>query len=626
MDLELDNCKKIYILGISGLYHDSAAALICDGSIIAAAQEERFSRIKHDSRIPKRAIEYCLKEAAIKPSEIYAVVYYDQPFITFERFYQNLNAVSTKEAKRLLSGSFSNLYRKKLWVHELIRDTLDGLGIYGKLLTTKHHISHAASAFYPSPYNKAIIMTVDGVGEWTTTAIGVGNGTDIEIKEEIRYPHSLGLLYSAFTYYCGFKVNSGDYKFMGLAPYGHPRFVDRIKEKIIDIKEDGSFRLNLDYFDYHKGGTMVNEERFNSLFGGERRKPESMITQREMDIASSVQLITEEIIIKIAKYAKDKYGDGIDSLVMAGGVALNCVANGKLQKEKIFKNIWIQPAAGDAGGALGAALYTYYKYLGNERHPYENDSQNGSFLGPSYSNDMVKRFLESKQYPFHFYSKEETLIDAITRELCNKKIIGMFRGRMEYGPRALGNRSIIADCRSEDMQSRINLKIKYRESFRPFAPIVLKDRQQEYFDLDCESPYMLKVGNVKQDHRKNFDLDKLLKTNNGDMLRVVSKARSDIPAVTHVDFSARIQSIDKRRNPFMHRLLSAYDKLTGCPVLVNTSFNVRGEPIVCSVEDAYACFMRTDMDVLVIENYILIKDEQPEYIEKDDWRLKYELD
>jgi carbamoyltransferase len=464
------------------------------------------------------------------------------------------------------------------------------------------------------------------VGEWTTTAIGLGDGNTIRLLEELKYPHSLGLLYSAFTYFCGFKVNSGDYKFMGLAPYGHPIYYDLIKNNMIDVKEDGSYRLNLEYFDYYRGKTMINEEKFSELFGGGRRMPESKITQREMDIAASVQLITEEIIILLAKHAKLVAGSDIENLVIAGGVGLNCVANGKLQKSGIFKNIWIQPAAGDAGGSLGAALYVYYSYYNNQRHVEQPDSQQGSLLGCKSSMDEITAYLDLIKAPYHVVDDESKLYDKIADDLENDKIIGLAWGRMEFGPRALGNRSIIADCRSPYMQSRINLKIKYRESFRPFAPIVLEDRRTEYFDLPCDSPYMLKVGNVLEHRRKPFDIDKLMDENKGDMLKVISQPRSDIPAVTHVDYSARIQTVDEYRNPRLYKLMKAYEKRTGCAVLVNTSFNVRGEPIVCSPKDAYECFMRTDMDVLVLENAILYKEEQPEFQDKVDWREKYALD
>ncbi len=615
----------MYILGVSGLYHDSAAALICDGEIIAAAQEERFTRVKHDARIPVNAMRYCLEQAGITSEDLETVVYYDQPLLTLDRFLKNALALG-EGAGNLVERTYPNLFSWKLWIHKQIEAAIGSLGKQGKLLVTKHHISHAASAFYPSPYEKAVVLTIDGVGEWTTTAIGVGDRNNLTLYEEIKYPHSIGLLYSAFTYFCGFKVNSGDYKFMGLAPYGKPVYYDVIKEKMIDIKKDGSYRLNLDFFDYYKGGTMINEGRFSELFGGGRRQPESRITQREMDIAASVQKITEEMILLLARHAKEKYGEGVDNLCIAGGVALNCVANGKLQKAGIFKNIWIQPAAGDAGGALGAALYVYYAYYRKERIPEAQDSQKGSLLGPTFSTGEIRRYLEEHQCPYHQYEDRKEKAVLLAKLLSEEKIIGVAQGRMEFGPRALGNRSILADCRSPYMQSRINLKIKYRESFRPFAPLVLAEKEAEYFDLPCDSPYMLKVGDVQPNRRKPFDLDGLLSDRDGDMLQVVSEPRSDIPAVTHVDYSARIQTVDQERNPELHRILSEYEKLTGCAVLVNTSFNVRGEPIVCTPKDSYECFMRTDMDVLVLEDLVLYKEEQPEFVETEDWREKYALD
>ncbi len=615
----------MYILGVSALYHDSAACIIKDGEIIAAAQEERFSRVKHDSSIPVEAINYCIREARITCEQLEAVVYYDQPIFTLDRFLQNTIALGA-ESSDLIHFTYKSIFAQKLWIHKLIFDVVGRLGKSNKLLVAKHHISHAASAFYPSPYEKAVIITVDGVGEWTTTAIGIGHGSKIQLLEEIQYPHSLGLFYSAFTYFCGFKVNSGDYKFMGLAPYGTPEYYQLIKDHMIDIKEDGSYRLNLAFFDFYKGKTMINESRFSELFSGGRRRPESRITQREMNIAASVQKIVEEIIILMARHAKNKYGDGIDHLVMAGGVALNCVANGKLQKENIFKNIWIQPAAGDAGGAVGAALYAYYEMFGGKRVVNSVDSQKGSLLGPCFSNADIKGFLIGNKYSFHEFDTDEECLAEAARLAADEKIVGLFRGRMEFGPRALGNRSIIADCRSPYMQSRINMSIKYRESFRPFAPIVLAEKSYEYFDLECESPYMLKVGNVHKERREPFDLKELLELYGGDMLKVVSEPRSDIPAVTHVDYSARIQSVDKFRNPGLYFLLETYERLTGYGVLVNTSFNVRGEPIVCSPFDAYKCFMRTDMDILVLENFILYKEEQPVFDEECDWREQYELD
>lgn len=615
----------MYILGISGLYHDSAAALVCDGKIVAAAQEERFTRIKHDAHMPVNAIKYCMEQGKVTASELDAVVYYDQPVLTLERFLKNALALGDS-AGSLVDRTYQSMFSHKLWIHKQIEEVIGSLGKHGKLLVSKHHISHAASAFYPSPYKEAVIITVDGVGEWTTTAVGIGRNNHLELCEEICYPHSIGLLYSAFTYFCGFKVNSGDYKFMGLAPYGHPVYYDVIKEKMLDIKDDGSYRLNLSYFEFYSGGTMINEEKFAEIFHGGRRKPESKITQREMDIAASVQLLTEEIIISLARYAKEKYGAGINNLVIAGGVGLNCVANGKLQKAGIFDDIWIQPAAGDAGGALGAALYAYYMYFGNGRVLEETDSQQGSLLGPCFSTIEIKEYLDKLKIPYYMCKTPDERSNIVAQLLADEKIIGLFQGRMEFGPRALGNRSIIADCRSPYMQSRINLKIKYRESFRPFAPIVLSEKSKEYFDLPCDSPYMLKVGNVKEKRRLDFELDKVLSESCGDMLKVVSQPRSDISAVTHVDYSARIQTVDKQKNPGLYNIMEAYYENTGCAVLVNTSFNVRGEPIVCDPVDAYKCFMRTDIDVLVLEDIILYKEEQPVFEENENWREKYALD
>ena len=492
-----------------------------------------------------------------------------------------------------------------------------------KIVVCEHHISHAASAFFPSPFKEAVFITLDGVGEWTTTAIGVGRGTELDIKEEIRFPHSLGLLYSAFTYFCGFKVNSGDYKFMGLAPYGEPIYENVIREKLIDIKEDGSFRLNLDYFDFQYGRAMTND-KFADLFGGKRRVPESEITKREMDIAASAQKVIEDIVIRIVKHTKKTFGQQIDNLVLAGGVALNCVANGKIKDAEIFKNIWIQPAAGDAGGSLGCALYAAYQNK-EVRDVDVFDSQRGSYLGVCYPSETIQKYLNENEYFYHQY-KEEKLYSKIADELNNGKVIGLFHGRMEFGPRALGNRSIIADARSEEMQVRLNKKIKFRESFRPFAPSVLLEDAKEYFELDGESPYMLLVEKVCSNKRVASHVQSDLQKFNNNMLEIVKQKRSDIPAVTHVDYSARIQTVTEDRNPYYYRLLKAFKEKTGCSVIVNTSFNVRGEPIVCTPKNAYECFMRTDMDILVLEDCILYKDEQPKWKDKEDWRKLYVLD
>ncbi len=614
----------MYVMGISALYHDSAAAIIKDGEIIAAAQEERFTRIKHDKSIPRNAMQYCLREAGISAAELDAIVYYDNPVLTTERFIENLKYTG-KDSKDLLNFSYDSIFKDKLWVHKLIEQELNGLGVNGKLYVTEHHIAHAASAFFPSPYDRAAIITMDGVGEWATTTLGCGNGNNIQLLKEIDYPHSLGLLYSAFTYFCGFKVNSGDYKLMGLAPYGVPLYYDLIKEHLIEIKADGSYKLNLDYFDFQFGRAMTND-RFAALFGGPRREPESVITKREMDIAASVQKVLEEVMLLTVSHIKQLVGKEVQNLVLAGGVALNCVANGKILKENIFKNIWIQPAAGDAGGALGAALFYYYQYCENTRvSDGIHDKQKGSYLGPSFSLEEIKEYLNCNKYLYHEYKKQE-LFDKIAELIDEQKVIGLFEGRMEYGPRALGNRSIIGDARSSEMQSKLNLKIKYRESFRPFAPSVLVERASDYFELDVESPYMLLCADVRAGLRKEFDLDISIAESHDNLLPVVNIARSEIPAVTHVDYSARIQTVSEDRNSNYYCIIKALEKKTGCGVIINTSFNVRGEPIVCTPEDAYKCFMRTDMDVLVLENIVLYKDEQPSWKEEKDWRCEYALD
>lgn len=615
----------MFILGISALYHDAAAALIKDGEIIAAAQEERFTRKKHDMRLPVNAIHYLMEHAGISHEDLECVVYYDNPMLTLDRFAHNLLALG-KDAETLWDNTYFSMFGEKMWIHDSLKQVVGGLGKRGKLLVAEHHVSHAASAFYPSPFQDAVILTIDGVGEWATTTIGIGTGNKLELKEEIDYPHSLGLLYSAFTYFCGFKVNSGDYKFMGLAPYGKPVYYNLLKKEIIEVKPDGSYKLNLEYFDYYKGGTMINEEKFSKLFNGPRRMQESEITKREMDIAASVQMLIEEIIIKIVRHAKEKYGQGIDNLVLAGGVALNCVANGKILKEKIFDNIWIQPAAGDAGGAVGSALYAYYSLYGNQRIVLGTDSQKGSYLGPAFSNRAIQDYLDHNKFPYHYFEGQEEFYNRVGEELCKGKVIGLFHGAMEFGPRALGNRSIIADPRSAQMQSKLNLKIKYRESFRPFAPAVLEERYQDYFEISASSPYMLLVDEVKKERQLPFDLDEFLTEENTNLLPIINKPRSDIPAVTHVDYSARIQTVSKERNPNFYHIIKAFEKLSGCGVVVNTSFNVRGEPIVCTPREAYECFMRTEMDVLILENCILYKEEQPTFIDSENWRKKYELD
>ena len=610
------------VLGISALYHDAAAALVIDGDIVAAVQEERFTRKKHDLALPVNAIDYCLKEANIGKEEVDIVAFYDNPIMTMDRFLQNIVAAG-EDSKDIIERNFDSMFSKKIWIKNQV-DFILGENDKRKFLVCQHHMSHAASAFFPSPYKEAIIITLDGVGEWATTTIGIGKDKKIELCEEIRFPHSIGLLYSAFTYFCGFKVNSGDYKFMGLAPYGMPKYEDIIREKLIDIKEDGSFRLNLDYFDFQYGRTMTND-KFAELFGGPRREPESLITQREMDIAASAQKVVEDIILRLVRHAKDKYGCGIDNLVLAGGVALNCVANGKIKNEGIFENMWIQPAAGDAGGALGSALYASYMYADIERKVEAGDSQKGSYLGPEYSVAEIEKWLREREYPFHQY-KGESIYDEIAEKLVEGKVIGLFQGRMEFGPRALGNRSIIADARSEEMQVKLNLKIKFRESFRPFAPSVLFEDANLYFEIDCESPYMLLVENVQESRRVISKVQNELDKYEGNMLEIVKQKRSDIPAVTHVDYSARIQTVTKEKNEYYYRLIKAFKEKTGCGVIVNTSFNVSGEPIVCTPQEAYDCFMRTQMDVLVLENMILYKEEQPIFEDNIDWKSKFELD
>ena len=610
------------VLGISALYHDAAAALVIDGDIVAAVQEERFTRKKHDLALPVNAIDYCLKEANIGKEEVDIVAFYDNPIMTMDRFLQNIVAAG-EDSKDIIERNFDSMFSKKIWIKNQV-DFILGENDKRKFLVCQHHMSHAASAFFPSPYKEAIIITLDGVGEWATTTIGIGKDKKIELCEEIRFPHSIGLLYSAFTYFCGFKVNSGDYKFMGLAPYGIPKYEDIIREKLIDIKEDGSFRLNLDYFDFQYGRTMTND-KFAELFGGPRREPESLITQREMDIAASAQKVVEDIILRLVRHAKDKYGCGIDNLVLAGGVALNCVANGKIKNEGIFENMWIQPAAGDAGGALGSALYASYMYADIERKVEAGDSRKGSYLGPEYSVAEIEKWLREREYPFHQY-KGESIYDEIAEKLVEGKVIGLFQGRMEFGPRALGNRSIIADARSEEMQVKLNLKIKFRESFRPFAPSVLFEDANLYFEINCESPYMLLVENVQESRRVISKVQNELDKYEGNMLEIVKQKRSDIPAVTHVDYSARIQTVTKEKNEYYYRLIKAFKEKTGCGVIVNTSFNVRGEPIVCTPQEAYDCFMRTQMDVLVLENMILYKEEQPIFEDNIDWKSQFELD
>lgn len=603
------------ILGISAYYHDSAACLIKDGEIIAAAQEERFTRIKHDHNFPKRAIQFCLDYGKVKIDDLDAVAFYDKPIIKFNRILETYLSYPGKGLKSFLM-SMPLWLKEKLWMQDLISSELN---YKGKILFPEHHESHAASAFYPSGFRRAAFLTIDGVGEWATSSFGVGNENKIEILYELHYPHSLGLLYSAFTYFTGFKVNSGEYKVMGLAPYGEPKYVDKIYNHLIDLKEDGSFKMNMEYFNYNTGLTMTNE-KFAELFDGPARKPETNLTQREMDLARSLQDVTEEIMIRMARHVKkvtnEKY------LCLAGGVALNCVGNGKLLRENIFDDIWIQPAAGDAGGALGSALATYYMYFDSKLIEKNNrDVQHGSYLGTEYSDEQIEKFLEKHKIPAHKVSQEE-LIEKISDEISDGKIIGWFNGRMEFGPRALGARSIIGDARNPEMQKKMNLKIKFRESFRPFAPTVLAEKVSDWFELDRESPYMLLVAEVKKE--KQFPMTEEQKKLWG--IEKLNIVRSEIPAVTHVDYSARVQTINKKDNPVYHRLIERFYEKTGCPVIVNTSFNVRGEPIVESPLDAYKCFMRTEIDILTLGNFILYKEEQPEFHDEIDWKQKYELD
>jgi carbamoyltransferase len=610
------------ILGIAAFYHDSAAAIIRGGEIIAAAQEERFSRKKHDPRFPAHAIDYCLEEAFIDPSELDAVVFYDNPLLTFDRLVKNLLTVAPSGLEQWTKAS-----RSFLGVKAVVREQLRrSLGTDVKLLFCDHHMAHAAAAFYPSPFAEAAILTVDGVGEWATLALGHGQENRVELLKEIHYPHSLGLLYSAMTYYCGFKVNSGEYKLMGLAPYGEPVYADAIREHLIDVKEDGSFRLNTKYFGFMERNTMTNEA-FDELFGGPPRAPESRITRREMDLAASVQTVVEDVMLKLVREAARLTGS--KRLVLAGGVALNCVANGKILRSGLFEDIWIQPAAGDAGSAIGAALLANHHYFEEPRslNPSGRDSQKGSYLGPAYSSAEVRSFLDRRSYPYKRVADAHERAAEIARALADGLIVGYMAGRMEFGPRALGARSILGDPRRKETQSVMNLKIKYRESFRPFAPAVLAEKAHEYFELETESPYMLLVAPVRESRRKAMNLDGFESGDDEDMLAIVNQARSDIPAVTHVDYSARVQTVHPEDKPDFYRLIKEFDRLTGYPVVVNTSFNVRGEPIVCTPQDAYRCFMRTEMELLVMEDCLLWKSEQPEFKEANgDWRALYELD
>ena len=591
------------ILGISAFYHDSAAALVVDGRIVAAAQEERFTRKKHDPGFPIHAIEYCLAEAGLNPEDLDYVGFYDKPLLKFERLLETYLSYAPV-------GFRSFLQAMPLWLRQklhLPREMSKGLGgkFRKRYVFTEHHESHAASAFFPSPFEEAAILTLDGVGEWATASFGSGQGNRIHLTHELRFPHSLGLLYSAFTYYCGFRVNSGEYKLMGLAPYGEPVYADRILENLLDLKEDGSFALDMSYFNYCQGLTMTSR-KFHKLFDGDPRAPETPIAKREMDIAASIQKVTEDVVLRCADHLHKT--TGMKNLCLAGGVALNCVGNGRILRESAFENVWIQPAAGDAGGALGVALFIWYQLLGNPRTAVLPDGQQGSLLGPKADDAETREYLESAGAKYRRFSDEDELCDYVAGKMADEKVVGFMQGRMEFGPRALGGRSIIGDARSKTMQSVMNLKIKFRESFRPFAPSVLRNRVQDYFEMrdNEDSPYMLLVAPVRKDKRTDSGSAGNLKG-----LDKLKEIRSVVPAITHVDYSARVQTVDPERSPRYHRLIQAFEKRTGCGVIINTSFNVRGEPIVCTPEDAYRCFMSTNMDVLVIDEFVLLKEEQP---------------
>ena len=607
------------ILGISAYYHDSAAALVRNGQIVAAAQEERFTRKKHDSSFPAHAVDYCLREANLALEDVDYVAFYDKPLLKFDRLLETYLAFAP-------DGFASFRKAIPIWIKEKLfqdRELRRGFGgrFKRRFVYAVHHVSHAASAFFPSPFDEAAILTLDGVGEWATATYGSGRGHQIHLTHELRFPHSLGLLYSAFTYWCGFKVNSGEYKLMGLAPYGQPRYVDRIVGTVVDVKDDGSIWMDMSYFNYCQGLTMTSK-KFDELFGGPPRKPESPITEREMDVAASIQKVTEDVMLKAAHHVHRQTGSR--NLCLAGGVALNCVANGRILREGPFDQIWIQPAAGDAGGALGAALWVWHQLLGNERRAIKSDSMSGSLLGPAASPSGLRAMLDARGAKYAEYASDEALCTAIADLIAREHVVGWFQGRMEFGPRALGARSIIGDARSPSLQSTMNLKTKFRESFRPFAPVVLKERLGDYFEMapDTDSPYMLLVAPVREDHRRSV---------NGNQLRGLDRVnlvRSDIPAVTHVDFSARVQTVDRERHGRFRTLLERFEHQTGCPVMINTSFNVRGEPIVCTPEEAYRCFMATNMDALVIERTVLLKSEQPASREFDpgDYATAFQAD
>jgi carbamoyltransferase len=605
-----------YVLGLSAYYHDSAACLLRDGEIVAAAQEERFTRKKGDADFPTRAVEYCLREGRVTLGDVSHVVFYDKPLLKFERILETYLAIAPRGFTSFLKAG-PLWMKEKLFTDRQLRESLDGFD--GELLYTEHHESHAASAFYPSPFESAAVLTVDGVGEWATASIGVGSGSDLRMLHEMRWPHSLGLLYSAFTYYTGFKVNSGEYKVMGLAPYGRPKYKDLILKELIDLHEDGSFTMNQKYFDYLGGLTMTNRA-FDELFGGPPREPETNLTQREMDLARSVQEVCEEVMLRMVRTAKRE--TGLDALCLAGGVALNCVANGRILREGPFKEIWIQPAAGDAGGALGAAQLAWHRHLQQPRAVTPGrDAMRGAYLGPSFSDEEIEAALDRAGAQYTRMDRD-ALLREVAAALADERIVGWFNGRMEFGPRALGSRSIIGDPRSPRMQAQMNIKIKFREGFRPFAPSVLRERVSDYFALDGDSPYMLLVAPVRED--RQIPMSEEARGKWGiDQLNVV---RSDIPAVTHIDYSARIQTVSRETNPDYYDLIAAFEAETGCPVVVNTSFNVRGEPIVCTPEDAYRCFMRTHIDYLVVGPYLLDKRCQPNWEETANWQQEFQLD
>lgn len=611
------------ILGISAFYHDSAACLVRDGEIVAAAQEERFTRKKHDPGFPSHAVNYCLREAGISLADLRYIVFYDKPLVKFERLIETYLAYAPKGLQSFVAAMPVWLKEKLLLRNLLAKEFLalaPGLSKSSlpQMLFSEHHESHAASAFYPSPYEKAVVLCMDGVGEWATTSAWLGEGKLLTPLWEIPFPHSLGLLYSAFTYYTGFKVNSGEYKVMGLAPYGEPKYVKAIYDHLLDLKPDGTFRLNMEYFNYCTGLTMTGN-KFDDLFGGPRRKPESKLTQREMDLARSVQEVTEEVMLRVSRTLHRE--TGADYLCMAGGVALNCVGNGRILREGPFKGIWIQPAAGDAGGALGAALTAWHQYDDQPRKLTGVDRMNGSYLGPKVTNQEIEQFLKRSSAPYELLG-DEVLFERVARELAEGKVVGWLQGRMEFGPRSLGGRSILGDARSTKMQSVMNLKIKYRESFRPFAPSVLRERVSDYFDMKADSPYMLMVAPVQEKRRIPMPGDRSALWG----IDLLNVPRSDIPAVTHLDYSARIQTVHQETNPRYYQLLKAFEAQTGYAVLVNTSFNVRGEPIVCTPDDAYRCFMRTEMDVLVLENCVLYKAQQTPLANDTNWQQEFELD